>query len=120
MVEAGILKAGAGKARLLRREEMDPSWDPSTDRRLTVWEATQYLIRTLESEGESEASELQKKLGGLAQSVRDLAYRLYSTCERQGWSQDALAYNSLVKSWPRLQDLAAEKMRKGGQQTFEV
>ena len=74
----------------------------------------------MEAEGENGASELQQKLGGLAQSARDLAYRLYSICERQGWSQEALPYNSLVTAWSRLQDLAAEKMRKGEQQTFEV
>lgn len=120
MVDAGILKAGAGKARLLKREEMDASWNPNTDKRLTVWEAAQHLIRVLEAEGETGAADLQQQLGGLAQSARDLAYRLYSICERQGWSQEALAYNSLVTTWPRLQELAAEKMRKGGQQTFEV
>ena len=80
----------------------------------------QHLIRTLDEEGEADAAELQQKLGGLAQSARDLAYRLYSICEKQGWSQEALAYNSLVIAWPRLQDLGAEKMRKGEQQTFEV
>ncbi len=120
MVDAGILKAGAGRARLLRREEMDTSWNPNADKRLTVWEATQHLIRVLETEGEASAANLQQQLGGLAQSARDLAYRLYSICERQGWSQEALAYNSLVTAWPRLQELAVEKMRKGGQQTFEV
>lgn len=120
MVDAGILKAGAGKARLLKREEMDASWNPNTDKRLTVWEAAQHLIRVLEAEGETGAADLQQRLGGLAQSARDLAYRLYSICERQGWSQEALAYNSLVTTWPRLQELAVETMRKGGQQTFEV
>lgn len=120
MVDAGILKAGAGKARLLKREEMDASWNPNTDKRLTVWEAAQHLIRVLEAEGETGAADLQQQLGGLAQSARDLAYRLYSICERQGWSQEALAYNSLVTTWPRLQELAVETMRKGGQQTFEV
>jgi len=120
MVEAGILRAGAGRARLLGRKEMDASWDPNTDKRLTVWEAAQHLIRVLEAEGETGAADLQQQLGGLAQSARDLVYRLYSICERQGWSQEALAYNSLVTAWPRLQELAVEKMRKGGQQTFEV
>ena len=108
MVEAGILKAGAGKARLLLREEMDPSWDPATDRRLTVWEATQHLICTLEAKGETGASELQQKLGGYAQNARDLAYRLYSICERQGWAQEALVYNGLVTVWPRLSELHKE------------
>ena len=26
------------------RGELDPDWDPVTDDRLTVWEATQYLV----------------------------------------------------------------------------
>ncbi|MDM7999758.1 MAG: hypothetical protein QUS33_07100, partial [Dehalococcoidia bacterium] len=63
MVQAGILRAGAGKARLLGREEMDAQWDPSTDSRLTVWEATQHLIRALEGQGEEAAAELQSRLG---------------------------------------------------------
>jgi len=110
MVEAGILRAGAGWVRLLRREEMDASWDPKSDRRLTVWEATQHLIRALEAKGEVGAADLQQQLGGLAQSARDLAYRLYSICERHGWSQEAQVYNSLVAAWPTLKEL--EKARE--------
>ena len=37
---------------------------------------------------------------------RDPAYRLYSICERKGWAQEALAYNSLVIAWPQLSRLA--------------
>ncbi len=111
MVEAGILRAGAGRVRLLGREEMDASWDPKSDRRLTVWEATQHLIRALEAKGEVGAADLQQQLGGLAQSARDLAYRLYSICERRGWSQEAQVYNSLVAAWPRLKELSAKKER---------
>jgi hypothetical protein len=33
--------------------------------------------------------------GGWAEVSRDLAYWLYSTCERKKWAQEALAYNSL-------------------------
>jgi len=107
MVQAGILKAGAGKARLLRRDEMDPGWDPAADRRLTVWEATQYLIRSLDSQGEEAAADLQRRLGGYAESARDLAYRLYSICERNCWAQEAVAYNDLVTLWPRLRERTA-------------
>jgi len=110
MVEAGILRAGAGRVRLLGRDEMDASWDPKSDRRLTVWEATQHLIRALDAEGEVGAADLQRELGGLAQSARDLAYRLYSICERRGWSQEAQVYNSLVAAWPTLKEL--EKARE--------
>ena len=37
---------------------------------------------------------------------RDLAYRLYSLCERKKWAEEALAYNGLVMAWPELTRLA--------------
>ncbi len=119
MIQAGILKAGAGRARLLKREEMDASWSPESDSRLTVWEATQYLILALESRGEAGAAALLQKLGGHAQNARDLAYRLYSICERKSWSQEALAYNSLVMLWPRLSELSREKEAQRGLDSFQ-
>jgi putative DNA methylase len=115
LVQSGILKAGGGKVRLLKREEMDPDWDPSTDTRLSVWEMTQHLIRILENNGEDAASDLQQKLEGAAEIARDLAYRLYAICERKGWAQEAISYNGLVTAWPRLRDLSAEK-KKGSEQ----
>ena len=42
----------------------------------------------------------------MAEVARDLAYRLYSTCERKKWASEALAYNSLVIAWPELTKLA--------------
>ena len=51
MVEAGILRSGGGKVRLLRRDELSADWDPATDKRFTIWEATQHLIRDLEEKG---------------------------------------------------------------------
>jgi putative DNA methylase len=112
LVQSGILKAGGGKVRLLKREEMDQGWDPTTDKRLSVWEMTQHLIRILENDGEDTASELQHRLGSAAETARDLSYRLYALCERKGWAQEAISYNGLVTAWPRLRDLAAEKRKE--------
>jgi putative DNA methylase len=106
LVESGILAAKAGKVRLLRRDELSKDWDPAQDERLTVWEVTQYLIRALDRDGESGAAELLRKLGSVGEVARDLAYRLYSTCDRNKWAQDALAYNSLVTAWPEITRLA--------------
>src|SRR5690606_30901766 len=50
MVEAGILYARGGKVRLLRREELDAAWSPAADKRRTVWEVAQHLIRTLQAQ----------------------------------------------------------------------
>ena len=59
MVQAGILAAKGGKVRLLKQAELDPQWDPATDQRLTVWEATHHLIRSLDS-GEAVAPRAEK------------------------------------------------------------
>lgn len=107
--EAGLLKAGAGKVRLLRREELVTDWDPTTDKRLTIWEVTQHLIRRLESDGETGAAELRRQVGSLGDVARDLAYRLYSTCERKRWADEARSYNGLVVSWPEIERLARER-----------
>lgn len=106
--KAGILEAKSGKVRLLRREELLKDWDPATDKRITTWEATQYLIRTIDEKGETGAAQLLNKLGGLGDIARDLAYRLYSICERKKWAQEAMAYNGLVIAWPEIVKLASQ------------
>jgi len=106
LVQAGILMARAGQVQLLAREDYPSGWDPAGDRRPTVWEAVQHLILTLEKDGEEAAARLLKKLGPFSDPARDLAYRLYSICDRKGWAAEALAYNSLVVAWPRLLELA--------------
>ncbi len=106
LVQAGILEARGGKVRLLRREELAENWDPTRDKRLTVWEAAQHLIQRLDTGGEQAAAALLRKLGPAGETARDLAYRLYALCERKGWAQDALGYNMLAAAWPRIHDLA--------------
>jgi putative DNA methylase len=83
LVEAGIITARAGKVRLVKRGELAESWEPASADRLTVWETTQHLIQTLDAEGETGAASLVRKLGGTAEIARDLAYRLYTLCERK-------------------------------------
>jgi putative DNA methylase len=103
MKQAGILAAGAGRVRLLRREELPADWDPAADTRSPVWELTQHLIRALDERGQQGAAALLGKVDAArAEVARDLAYRLYTTCERKGWAQEALAYNSLVVAWPEI------------------
>ncbi|GMW00532.1 MAG: hypothetical protein AMXMBFR84_16690 [Candidatus Hydrogenedentota bacterium] len=109
MVEAGILKAGKGKVRLFKPSELPESWDPATDTRLTVWETVHHLIRVLEGGGESAAAALAGKLGAKAETARELAYRLYTLCERKKRSAEALSYNALVQSWPEIVRLAREQ-----------
>ncbi len=101
--DAGILVARAGRVRLLRRGELTADWDPATDTRMPVWEVTQQLVRALWDEGsEAKAGDLVRRLGGVGEVARDLAYRLYAICERRGWAEDARGFNALVTSWPEI------------------
>ena len=109
LVDAGFLRSGRGKVKLLRPAELDPSWDPSIDKRLTAWETVHQLIRQLEAGGEPAASDLLNKLGSRGAVAHDLCYRLYTICERKKWAQEALAYNSLVQSWPEMERLARQE-----------
>jgi putative DNA methylase len=106
LVEAGIILSKGGKVRLLKPTELAEDWDPEKDKRLTVWEMVHYLIRAISDGGESMAAGLVSKLGGKAETARELAYRLYTICERKKWATDALSYNGLVQSWPEIVQLA--------------
>ena len=107
MRDAGIVESKAGKVRLIGRDALGDDWDPTTQRRLTIWQVTQHLVHAIEKGGENSAAQMLRKLGALGESAKDLAYRLYVIAERKKWAQEAFAYNMLVKSWPQLTKQAA-------------
>ena len=111
IVKGGILASSAGKVRLLRPEELADEWDPVTDKRLTVWEAVHHLVHTLNTGGETAAAKLVRQLDGIAETARELAYRLYTVCERKKRPTEALSYNSLVQSWPEIVRLARQEVK---------
>ncbi|MCD6339151.1 MAG: DUF1156 domain-containing protein [Verrucomicrobia bacterium] len=117
MVVAGILESKRGKVRLLRPGELPADWDPTKDGRLTEWEIVHHLIRALETGGEGAAAELVSRLGSQAETARELAYRLYTSCERKKRAAEARSYNALVQAWPELVRLAQEQRTAGPQQT---
>ena len=110
MENAGIVESGHGIVRLFKPSELPDDWDPTTDKRLTVWEIVHHLIRALDT-GEGAAAELLVKLGTKAEPARELAYRLFTICERKKRATDAIAYNSLVQSWPGVSLLAADRVK---------
>ncbi len=109
--EAGVIAGGGGRVRLRRREELEPDWDPARDRRLVDWECAQHLVRAMTAEtggGVAEAARLAHAMGpGRAENARALAYRLYTVSERKGWTEEAVACNVLVASWPQIRAGAA-------------
>ena len=113
VASSGILRSVAGKVKLLQRSELPDDWDPSRDKRLCAWEATQQLIKRLEANGEGSAASLLLQLkgisthGDLAASCRALAYRLYNHCEKSKQADEARSYNGLVIAWPELERQAS-------------
>lgn len=116
MAEAHILASKGGKVRLLRPEELPANWSSETDQHLTAWESLHHLVRALEAGGENAAAELVAKIGSRAEIARELAYRLYTVCERKKRAQEALSYNGLVQSWPEIMRLAREGGRRSEKQ----
>jgi putative DNA methylase len=106
--DAGVVESGGGKVRLRKWSEYPADWDPQRDVRQPVWETLHHLIRALRHEGESSAGRLLSAVKGKAEATRQLAYRLYTLCERQGWAEDARAYNELITSWAAIESASGE------------
>ena len=109
-MRGGVFKAVAGKARLLGLEDLPDAWDPITDVRVSAWEAVLHLTKTLTERGADDAAVLMHAVAQRTDvdTVKELAYYLYSVCERKGWTQTALLFNGLGTSWLDL-EFAARK-----------
>jgi putative DNA methylase len=107
LAEAGVVHSGAGKVRLLRPNEYPADWDPRKPR-LPIWEALHQLVRAIQHDGETAAGKLLADIRPKSEAIRQLAYRLYTLCERRGWADDARRYNELVTSWPAIESAAGE------------
>lgn len=101
--ESGVVEAGSGKVRLFKFTEYPQDWNPKKDQRTPIWEALHHMIRAIQSGGENVAGELLSHMPARAESMRQLAYRLYTLCERKGWAEDARAYNELITAWPQIE-----------------
>ena len=108
MRDGNIVSSGRGKVRLRRPKELPEESDSEHESRVPVWEMVHKLVRTLEAGGESAAAVFVAKLGSKAETARELAYRLFTICERKKRAQEALSYNALVQSWPEITRLARE------------
>ena len=117
--DAGVVEAGGGKVRLMKWSEYPGDWSPEADSRTPVWEALHHLIRVHQcGGGESEAAALLARMPGRAAAVRQLAYRLYTLCERKGRAEDARPYNELITSWGAVEAQTPAVIEKASQKTL--
>jgi putative DNA methylase len=112
---AGVAESGGGKVRLLRWNDYEADWDPTKDDRTPVWEACHQMIRRLNNSGESAAGELLAKMPEKGEAIRQLAYHLYTLCERKKWAEEARAYNELIASWHAIVAASHDVGHKGEQ-----
>lgn len=105
----GIVSARAGKVRLVApTESLGIGGFPSDQEMPVLWKILMELVRRLESEGLESASEYLSAAASVVPSVdsiKDMAYLLFSVCERRRWTKDGVAFNHLVTSWADLQQL---------------
>ncbi len=113
--DAGVIESGAGKVRLLKWSEYPTDWDPKTDDRTPVWEACHQMIRVLNQQGEADAGALLARMPEQGEHIRQLAYHLYTLCERKKWAEEARAYNELIGSWHAIVAASQEAGERGSQ-----
>jgi putative DNA methylase len=117
--QAGVAESGGGSVRLLRWKEYAADWDPASDVRLPVWEALHQLIRAYNTKGDAGAAKVLAQTASKAEAMRQLAYRLYTVCERKGRADDARAYNEVVTGWTGIETAASKESAAVQGQLFE-
>jgi putative DNA methylase len=118
--ESGVLSSAAGAVRLLKVSEYPEDWSPELDNSTPVWEALHQMIRALRSDGESASGDLLARMPERADAIRNLAYRLYTLCERKSWVDDARSYNELITSWTGIEAASHEKGHFGSQTKLDI
>lgn len=106
LVEHNVVYAARGDVRLLTREELPEKVELEE---CGVWMLTQLLVRAMGTGGIEACAAIVAAAahGSLAEEARNLAYRLYSICERKNWAEEGRVYNALVSEWPEIRKRAA-------------
>jgi putative DNA methylase len=122
LVRDGILTSAAGKVTLLSPVAMPEGYDVLADDRVGAWEVLHHLIALLERDGLPAAggflANTQERPDGAIDTelVKELAFLLFSVAEKNGWTQDALAFNTVATAWPDVVQAARSLQPSSGDQ----
>jgi len=123
MVHEGILTSAAGKVELFAPDELLGDYDVLNDDRVGAWEVLHRLIARLARDGLPAAGDFLASVEARPDSavdvelVKELAFLLFSIAEKNGWTQDALAFNTVATAWPDIVDAARSGTGAPGTQT---
>jgi len=110
MDRGGILTSRAGKVALLKPADLASDYDVLADDSTSAWEAAHHLIKILERDGVALAGDFLARAVSRSDSavdpdlVKELAFLLFSIGEKNGWTKDALSFNTLATSWAEIVD----------------
>ncbi|MBM4521401.1 DUF1156 domain-containing protein [Rhodococcus hoagii] len=107
-----ILTSRAGNVQLIKPSDLSWDYDVVKDAHTSNWEALHHLIKALERDGIAPAGDflqaaLSRPDGAIdADLMKELAHLLFRIAEGNGWTKDALSFNTLVTSWPEILEVA--------------
>ena len=114
MAQSGVLESAAGKVTLIAPPNLPEDYNPELDDSISAWEVLQHMVRLLDTEGIAAAGQILKRAGERrddpvdADLVKELAFLLFSLAEKNGWTKDAIAFNSIATSWPDIIDASRD------------
>lgn len=117
MDRVGILTSRAGSVHLIKPAELAWDYDVVADLHTSNWEALHHLVKTLERDGIAPAGDFLRSALSRADRavdadlVKELGHLMFRIAEGNGWTKDALSFNSMVTSWPDIIDV----VRKSGE-----
>jgi putative DNA methylase len=127
MARSGILSSAAGKVKLLSPDELPEDYDPALDDSISTWEVLAHMIKALNGEGIGAAGSLlaaaqDRETDSVDRElVKELDFLLYSLAEKNGWTTDAIGFNSLATSWPDILDaMSSGELNQPKQEALEL
>ncbi len=106
MAKSGIVTSAAGNVKLIAPSDLPKDYDPTEDDLISAWEVLGHMIRVLDEDGLGAAAALLEAATSRPEdpvdqeSIKELAFLLFSLAEKNGRTGDALDFNKLATSWP--------------------
>ncbi len=129
MVELGAVITERGNVRLRDRDELNIADKNKQLIRETVkrlvdgncaWLWVQCSVEMFKRVGIDGAAELLSHFDGELEPLKNLAYRLYNTCERRHWAREGTGYNDLVVAWNDILSRRNEFMQKRSSESGQM
>jgi len=112
---------------LLAPTDLSEDYDVLSDAWVGEWEVLHHLIARLVSGGLPAAGTFLASVQSHTDAaidvelVKELAFLLFSIAEKNGWTQDAIAFNTVATAWPDMLEAARSAQATGGRQAaFDI